>query len=229
MFLIEQRAGRPLPRAQLRPRARRAHAGAVSTSASPTWRWRASPSPVPCRPPRRGSTRCTARPRARSCTRSTPRASRCASTCPRPRAPAPPRRASGASSSPPTTATLYAANPALGLVVEIAARDAAGVRRTAPHPPRRDRRAAAAGRRPRRRHPVRPERAAAWSPSPPRPCRRAPRCCAAIASAPCSRGGRRLFVQDGAVATLDAASGAVLARTATSAPAATLAAVVPAR
>jgi hypothetical protein len=38
--------------------------------------------------------------------------------------------------------------------------------------------------------------------------------------------GRRLYAQDGAVVTLDAASGAVLRRTPTSAPPATLAAVV---
>jgi predicted dinucleotide-utilizing enzyme len=41
--------------------------------------------------------------------------------------------------------------------------------------------------------------------------------------------GRRLYAQDGAVVTLDAASGRVIARTATSAPEATLAAVLPAR
>ena len=41
--------------------------------------------------------------------------------------------------------------------------------------------------------------------------------------------GRRLYVQDGAVATLDAASGRLLSRTATSAPAARLAAVLPVR
>jgi hypothetical protein len=40
--------------------------------------------------------------------------------------------------------------------------------------------------------------------------------------------GRRLYAQDGAVVTLDAASGAVLRRTPTSAPPAALAAVVPA-
>jgi hypothetical protein len=39
--------------------------------------------------------------------------------------------------------------------------------------------------------------------------------------------GRRLYAQDGAVVTLDAASGAVLARTPTSAPPAALAAVLP--
>jgi hypothetical protein len=40
--------------------------------------------------------------------------------------------------------------------------------------------------------------------------------------------GRRLYAQDGAVVTLDAASGKVLRRTPTSAPPAALAAVVPA-
>jgi hypothetical protein len=42
-------------------------------------------------------------------------------------------------------------------------------------------------------------------------------------------GGGRLYAQDGAVVTLDAASGRVLNRTARSAPGATLAAVLPAR
>jgi hypothetical protein len=41
--------------------------------------------------------------------------------------------------------------------------------------------------------------------------------------------GRRLYAQDGAVVTLDAASGRVMGRTARSAPGATLAAVLPAR
>jgi hypothetical protein len=41
--------------------------------------------------------------------------------------------------------------------------------------------------------------------------------------------GRRVYAQDGAVVTLDAASGEVLGRTPTSAPAAALAAVLPAR
>jgi hypothetical protein len=40
--------------------------------------------------------------------------------------------------------------------------------------------------------------------------------------------GRRVYAQDGAVVTLDAASGAVLGRLETSAPPAALAAVVPA-
>ena len=62
-----------------------------------------------------------------------------------------------------------------------------------------------------------------------RRCRCGGRCCAAIGSARWSPAGGGVYAQDGAVVTLDAASGAVLARTPTSAPPAALAAVLPAQ
>ena len=80
-----------------------------------------------------------------------------------------------------------------------------------PASPRRDRRGAAAGRRARRRAPCTSRAPAAWSRvatatlSPRATLLRGHRVSAVLAR------GRRLFVQDGAVATLDAASGRVLA------------------
>ena len=124
--------------------------------------------------------------------------------------------------------TLYAANPALGLVVEIAARDAAEVRRTARIP------RGAIGVAPRLA--VAPDGRTLYVPTAGgvvavdtgtlavrRTLLRGHRVSAVVA------GGRRIYAQDGAVVTLDAASGAVLARVETSAPPAALAAVLPAR
>ena len=121
---------------------------------------------------------------------------------------------------------LYAANPALGLVVEISASEAAGVRRTARIP------RGAVGAAPRLA--VSPDGATLYVPTGrgvaavdtewlelQRTLLRGHRVSAVVAS------GRRLYAQDGAVLTLDAASGAVLARTPTSAPPAALAAVLP--
>ncbi len=128
----------------------------------------------------------------------------------------------------PDESTLYAANPALGLVVEIAAGDAAEVRRTARIP------RGAIGAAPRLA--VSPDGATLYVPTRGgvaaldagtlavrRTLLPGHRVSAVVAS------GRRLYAQDGAVVTLDAASGAVLRRTPTSAPPAALAAVVPAR
>ena len=127
----------------------------------------------------------------------------------------------------PDESTLYAANPALGLVVEIAPGDAAEVRRAA--------RIArgAIGAPPRLA--VSPDGATLYVPTSDgvaaldttslavrRTLLRGHRVSAVVAS------GRRIYAQDGAVVALDAASGAVLGRTPTSAPAAALAAVVPA-
>jgi outer membrane protein assembly factor BamB len=123
--------------------------------------------------------------------------------------------------------TLYAANPALGLVVEIDTGDNPGIRRTARFS------RGATGAPPRLA--VAPDGETLYVPTARgvvavdtatlkvrRTLLRGHRVSAVVAS------GRRLYVQDGAVVTLDAASGAVLRRTPTSAPAATLAAVVPA-
>jgi hypothetical protein len=122
--------------------------------------------------------------------------------------------------------TLYAANPALGLVVELDTSDP-GVRRTARIP------RGAIGAAPRLA--VSGDGATLYVPT--------ARGVAAVATQTLSvrrtllRGhrvsavlaaGRRLYAQDGAVVTLDAASGAVLRRTPTSAPPAALAAVLPA-
>ena len=147
----------------------------------------------------------------------------------RPRARAPRRRGEwGLALAPERRRPLYAANPALGLVVEIDAERRRRIRRTARIP------RGAIGAPPRLA--VAPDGATLYVPtaggvvavdtatlSARRTLLRGHRVSAVVAS------GRRLYVQDGAVATLDAASGAVLRRTATSAPAATLAAVVPAR
>jgi hypothetical protein len=122
---------------------------------------------------------------------------------------------------------LYAANPALGLVVEIGAGDNPGVRRTARIP------RGAIGAAPRLA--VAPDGATLYVPTAGgvatvdtvdlkvrRTLLRGHRVSAVVAS------GRRLYAQDGAVVALDAASGKVLRRTPTSAPPAALAAVVPA-
>ena len=127
----------------------------------------------------------------------------------------------------PSDHTLYAANPALGLVVEIGAGDNPGVRRTAQIP--RD----AIGAAPRLA--VAPDAGTLYIPTARgvvavdtatlkvrRTLLRGHRVSAVVAS------GRRLYAQDGAVVALDAASGAVLRRTPTSASPAALAAVVPA-
>ena len=126
----------------------------------------------------------------------------------------------------PRRPTLYAANPALGLVVEIGAGDEPGVRRTARIP------RGAIGAAPRLA--VAPDGATLYVPTAGgvvavdtatlavrRTLLRGHRVSAVVAS------GRRLYAQDGAVVALDAASGAVLQRTPTSAPPAALAAVVP--
>jgi hypothetical protein len=126
----------------------------------------------------------------------------------------------------PGDGTLYAANPALGLVVEIDASDP-GVRRTARIP------RGAIGAPPRLA--VSGAGATLYVPtargvaavdtqtlSVRRTLLRGHRVSAVVAS------GRRLYAQDGAVVTLDAVSGAVLRRTPTSAPPAALAAVLPA-
>jgi hypothetical protein len=128
----------------------------------------------------------------------------------------------------PDESTLYAADPALGLVVEIGASDAAEVRRTARIP------RGAIGAAPRLA--VAPDGATLYVPTARgavaldtstlavrRTLLRGHRVSAVVAS------GRRVYAQDGAVVSLDAATGAVLRRTPTSAPAAALAAVVPAR
>jgi hypothetical protein len=129
----------------------------------------------------------------------------------------------------PDASTLYAANPALGLVVEIAVNDTAEVRRTARIP------RGAIGVAPRLA--VSPDGATLYVPTARgvvaldtgtlgvrRTLLRGHRVSAVVAG-----GRRRLYVQDGAVVTLDAASGAVLGRLETSAPPAALAAVLPAR
>jgi hypothetical protein len=128
----------------------------------------------------------------------------------------------------PDGSTLYAANPALGLVVEIVAGDAAEVRRTARIP------RGAIGVAPRLA--VSPDGGTLYVPTAAgvaavdtgtlavrRTLLRGHRVSAVVAR------GRRVYVQDGAVVTLDAASGAVLGRVETSAPPAALAAVLPAR
>jgi hypothetical protein len=127
----------------------------------------------------------------------------------------------------PGDRTLYAANPALGLVVEIGAGDHPGVRRTA----RIQRGAIGAA----PRLAVAPDGGTLYVPTAGgvvavdtatlkvrRTLLRGHRVSAVVAS------GRRLYAQDGAVVTMDAASGKVLRRTPTSAPPAALAAVVPA-
>ena len=129
----------------------------------------------------------------------------------------------------PSGQTLYAANPALGIVVEIAAGDAAEVRRTARIP------RGAIGVAPRLA--VAPDGATLYVPTARgvvaldagtlrvrRTLLRGHRVSAVVTG-----GRRRVYVQDGAVVTLDAASGAVLGRVETSAPPAALAAVLPAR
>jgi hypothetical protein len=126
----------------------------------------------------------------------------------------------------PGDGVLYAANPALGLVVAIDA-DEGQILRTGRIP------RGAIGAPPRLA--VAPDGATLYVPSaggvvavatstlsPRATLLRGHRVSAVLAR------GRRLYVQDGAVAMLDAATGRVLSRTATSAPAATLAAVVPA-
>jgi outer membrane protein assembly factor BamB len=123
--------------------------------------------------------------------------------------------------------TLYAANPALGLVVEIGAGDNPGIRRTARIP------RGAIGAAPRLA--VAPDGETLYVPTASgvvavdtatlkvrRTLLRGHRVSAVVA------GGRRLYAQEGAVVTLDAESGAVLRRTPTSAPPAALAAVLPA-
>ena len=123
--------------------------------------------------------------------------------------------------------TLYAANPALGLVVELGVGDNPGIRRTARIP------RGAIGAPPRLA--VAADGATLYVPTARgvvavdtsslavrRTLLRGHRVSAVVAS------GRRLYAQDGAVVTLEAASGAVLRRTPTSAPPAALAAVVPA-
>jgi outer membrane protein assembly factor BamB len=127
----------------------------------------------------------------------------------------------------PGDRTLYAANAALGLVVEISAQQGA-IRRTARIP------RGAIGAPPRLA--VSPDGASLYVPTAGgvvevdtatlaarRTLLRGHRVSAVVAS------GRRLYAQDGAVVTLDAATGKVVRRTETSAPPATLAAVVPAR
>ena len=122
---------------------------------------------------------------------------------------------------------LYAANPALGLVVEIGVGDDPGIRRTARLP------RGAIGAAPRLA--VAPDGGTLYVPTARgvvavdtvtlkvrRTLLRGHRVSAVVAS------GRRLYAQDGAVVTLDAVSGTVLRRMPTSAPPAALAAVVPA-
>jgi hypothetical protein len=128
----------------------------------------------------------------------------------------------------PDDGTLYAANPALGLVVEIAANDAAEIRRTVRIP------RGAIGAAPRLA--VAPDGRTLYVPTANgvaaldtttlavrRTLLRGRPVSAVVAH------GRRIYAQDGAVVALDAATGAVLRRTPTSAPAAALAAVLPAR
>jgi hypothetical protein len=122
---------------------------------------------------------------------------------------------------------LYAANPALGLVVEIGVGDNPGIRRTARIP----RGAIDAA----PRLAVAPDGETLYVPTARgvvavdtatlkvrRTLLLGHRVSAVVAS------GRRLYAQDGAVVTLDVVSGAVLRRTPTPAPPAALAAVVPA-
>ena len=125
----------------------------------------------------------------------------------------------------PGDGTLYAANPAVGLIVEIDAREP-GVRRTVRIP------RGAIGAAPRLA--IAPDGGTLYVPTAAgvvavdtaalqvrRTLLPGHRVSAVVAS------GRRLYAQDGAVVALDAASGAVLRRTPTSAPPAALAAVVP--
>jgi hypothetical protein len=127
----------------------------------------------------------------------------------------------------PDDRTLYAANPALGLVVEIATNETAQVSRVTRIP------RGAIGAAPRLA--VSPDGRSLYVPTAGgvvdvdtstlaarRTLLRGHRVSAIVA------GGRRLYAQDGAVVTLDATTGAVLRRTATSAPPAALAAVLPA-
>jgi DNA-binding beta-propeller fold protein YncE len=127
----------------------------------------------------------------------------------------------------PDDQLLYAANPALGLVVEIGVGDDPGIRRTARIP------RAAIGAAPRLA--VAPDGATLYVPTADgvvavdtatlkvrRTLLRGRRVTAVLAS------GRRLYAQDGAVVALDPSSGAVLRRTPASAPPAALAAVLPA-
>ena len=125
----------------------------------------------------------------------------------------------------PGAGRLYAANPALGLVVELGVGESPGVRRTARIP------RGAIGAAPRLA--VAPDGRTLYVPSAGgvvamdtstlrvrHTLLAGHRVSAVVAS------GRRLYAQDGAVVTLDAASGAVLKRTPASAPPAALAAVV---
>ena len=127
----------------------------------------------------------------------------------------------------PSDHLLYAANAALGLVVEIGVGDDPGIRRTARIP------RGAIGAPPRLA--VAPDGATLYVPTAGgvvavdtatlkvrRTLLGGRRVSAVVAN------GRRLYAQDGAVVTLDPESGAVLQRTPTSAPPATLAAVLPA-
>ena len=127
----------------------------------------------------------------------------------------------------PSDRMLYAANPALGLVVEIGVGDDPGIRRTARIP------RGAIGAAPRLA--VAPDGATLYVPTARgvvamdtsslavrRTLLRGQHVSAVIAR------GRRLYAQDGGVVVLDALSGAVLRRTPASAPPAALAAVVPA-
>jgi DNA-binding beta-propeller fold protein YncE len=122
---------------------------------------------------------------------------------------------------------LYAANPALGLVVEIGVGDNPGIRRTARIP------RGAIGAAPRLA--VAPDGGTLYVPTAGgvvavdtatlkvrRTLLRGHRVSAVVAS------GRRLYAQDGGVVVLDPSTGAVLRRTSASAPPAALAAVVPA-
>jgi hypothetical protein len=127
----------------------------------------------------------------------------------------------------PGDRTLYAANPALGLVVEIGVGDNPGIRRTARIP------RGAIGAAPRLA--VAPDGETLYVPTAGgviavqtsslearRTLLRGQRVSAVVAR------GHRLYAQDGAVEVLDPSSGAVLGRMPTSAPPAALAAVVPA-
>jgi hypothetical protein len=127
----------------------------------------------------------------------------------------------------PDNDTLYAANPALGLVVEIGAGGNPRVRRTARIP------RGSVGAAPRLA--VAPDGGTLYVPTARgvvavdtatlkvrRTLLRGHRVSAVVAS------GRRLYAQDGGVVALDATSGRLLRRTPTAAPPAALAAVVPA-
>ena len=139
----------------------------------------------------------------------------------------PPRRASGGSRSPPATRRSTPPTPRSASSSRSASATTPGVRRTARIP------RGAIGAAPRLA--VAPDGGTLYVPTAGgvvavdtatlavrRTLLRGHRVSAVVAS------GRRLYAQDGAVVTLDAASGAVLRRTPTSAPPAALAAVVPA-